>query len=172
MLKSTGFNFVADEYSKLLILGSMPGKKSLREVQYYAHSRNLFWDIMGILFDFSRGSSAYEERLEILKKNRIALWDVISACCRKGSLDADIDEGSIVFNDFKYFFDNFKNIRYVVFNGRKAESLFKKQILKSLSLTELNLRFILMPSTSPANASVKREDKIASWLKIKNLLDE
>lgn len=74
---------VIAEHPKVLILGSMPGEESIRKQQYYANSRNLFWEIMGNIFDFDKNEE-YEVKIEIIKKNKIALWDVIDKCNRKG----------------------------------------------------------------------------------------
>jgi double-stranded uracil-DNA glycosylase len=169
MLRS--FDYEAAENSRILILGSMPGKKSLDEQEYYAHPRNIFWDIMGNILSFSRGNITYKERLEILKNKRIALWDVVGVCRRTGSLDSNIDNSSIVYNDFEYFFDKFRKIEYIIFNGRKAESLFMKHFSYPKLEALKNMKYYLMPSTSPANASIKKQDKIEAWLSIKSLLD-
>jgi double-stranded uracil-DNA glycosylase len=165
------FNFESGINPKILILGSMPGKKSLDEQEYYAHPRNAFWDIMGNIFNFAREQTAYNERVQILKNCNIALWDVVGICRRIGSLDSNIDNSSVIYNDFEYFFDKYRKIEYIIFNGRKAESLFLKQFsypkLKALK----NMKYYLMPSTSPANASVKKQDKMRAWSNIEILLD-
>jgi TDG/mug DNA glycosylase family protein len=82
-----------------LILGTMPGKASLSAQQYYAHPRNNFWRFMATILELPEAMS-YEERCQSLVHNRIALWDVLKACTRKSSLDADIDASSIIPNDF------------------------------------------------------------------------
>jgi len=90
-MPDTGFLPVASHDAKILILGSMPSRESLRQQQYYAHPRNAFWPIMAKTLGFD-GSRPYPERLEALKAHHIALWDVAGQCVRPGSLDADIRE--------------------------------------------------------------------------------
>ena len=79
------FNFIIDENSEILILGSMPSVKSLSEKQYYAHPKNRFWKVMGLICDYDLYNSSYERKIEIILKNRFAIWDVIKTCKRKGS---------------------------------------------------------------------------------------
>lgn len=164
------FNYVAGKNPKVLILGSMPGEESLKQEEYYAHPRNAFWEIMGNLLGFDKNIS-YEERLNYLKNNRIALWDVVYKCKRKGSLDNNIDPESLHLNDFTSFFKSYPGITDVFFNGRKAENLFKKYIIKKLPEDINNrLEYHFLPSTSPANASLKKEQKIKAWEKIPEVL--
>ena len=100
-MSKTGFPPVIGCYPKVLVLGSMPSEASLKQVQYYAHPQNAFWYIMGGLFNFS-SEVTYPERLEQLKKNRIALWDVLKECEREGSLDSSIVGSSIKTNNFSH----------------------------------------------------------------------
>ena len=165
-MKLKSFNYVSSENAVVLILGSMPGRESLRQQQYYAHSMNMFWDIMGQMFDFDK-TLPYQERLTKLKLNRIALWDVVSECRRIGSLDSNIDITSTSANDFVSFFQHYSNIRNVFFNGKKAEDLFKRFVLKKGLLKHVNLTYYYLPSTSPANASILREVKLERWMKVK-----
>ena len=91
MTNCKSFKPSIDNNSKVLILGSMPGVKSLEEQQYYAHPQNRFWKVMGSICnspDFP--NLAYSEKLQILLNNNIALWDTIKSCNRIGSLDSDI----------------------------------------------------------------------------------
>ena len=80
-----GFRPVDDINAKILILGTLPGEESLRKNEYYANTRNSFWRIMAALLKFSQDAS-YEERTNILKKNRVALWDVIRSVKDKEAL--------------------------------------------------------------------------------------
>lgn len=82
------FEPIADRNAQILILGSMPGRESLEARQYYANRRNAFWKIMAELLVFDPASS-YEARVHALRSARIALWDVLQACKRVGSLDAN-----------------------------------------------------------------------------------
>lgn len=154
------FPFSADRQSEILILGSMPGEESLRKQEYYAHSRNLFWQIMGELFGAKR-ELPYKKRLTILRKHSVALWDVAHSCLRKGSLDADISD--VEANDFKSLFAAAPEIHTVFFNGQKSAALFRKLVLPDLNRT---LKFVTLPSTSPANASVSSEEKEAAWKQV------
>ena len=151
---------VEDDKAEKLVLGSMPGKASLAAGQYYAHPRNLFWPIMGELTGAQPGLP-YEERLRILKANRIALWDVLASCVRKSSMDARIETSSEIINDFESFFLNHPRIAHVFFNGRKAEQSFCKKVAPLLKSRELN--YHLLPSTSPAYASLSYKDKLDIW---------
>ena len=51
MSRVQSFPPIVSERSKVLILGTMPGERSLKTGQYYAHPQNAFWRIMGELFD-------------------------------------------------------------------------------------------------------------------------
>jgi len=155
-----GFPAVSDSEAAVLILGSMPSRKSLDEQQYYAHPRNAFWPIMGALFDFDAGLP-YEQRLQQLKNKRIALWDVAHHCVRPGSLDADMRE--VEANDFMGFFAVHTQVRHVFFNGRKAEELFRRLVLPRLGDSVKAMELHLLPSTSPAHAGMSRELKLAAW---------
>lgn len=160
MERIQSFPFSADNRSRVLILGSMPGAESLRQQQYYAHPRNLFWDIMDGLFGAGR-ELPYEKRLAVLRKNGIALWDVAHTCRRKGSLDSNMTD--VAANDFKKLFTEAPQIHTVFFNGQTAAALFRKLVLPEL---DRELKLITLPSTSPANASVSVQKKKAAWKKI------
>jgi len=157
---------VSDKNARGLILGSMPGEESLRKSQYYAHPRNSFWYI--VLEMLNGGVDVnYEERIEILKKNKIALWDVLKGCVREGSLDSSIKNSSIVTNDFESFYSKHPDIRYLFFNGAKAEKEYKNRVFPEISKKYSSLEYYWLPSTSPAMARLTKEEKLSKWLIIK-----
>ena len=160
------FSPVAAPDARILILGSMPGQASLNAGQYYAHPRNAFWPIMGELLGFSPGLS-YPQRLQVLQAAGIALWDVIAACERPGSLDAAIVPDSIRANDFAVFFAVHREIRDVFFNGAAAEQAFRRHVAPRPPLA--GLRFRRLPSTSPAHAVQGFAQKLAAWSVIPGL---
>ena len=162
-----GFYPIAQRDASVLILGSMPGEESLRKNQYYANPRNSFWKIMGGLLGFDPGLS-YEERTKILKENKIALWDVLKACDRRGSLDASIRSKTIVENDFISFYHRYPHIRNVFFNGLKAENEYLKRVLPKLSEIKYKIKYDRLPSTSPAMNRLSVSDKMLKWSKIKS----
>ena len=155
------FPAVADARARLLILGSMPGARSLREQQYYAHPQNAFWRLMGRVLE-ADPALAYADRLNILQNNRIALWDVLKHCQRSGSLDSAIQSDSIVINEFDALFQRCPLIRRVLFNGKKAEQLFRRHVLPTIKLGA-DVECIGLPSTSPAHATITFEQKLALW---------
>jgi hypoxanthine-DNA glycosylase len=152
---------VANADATVLILGSMPGKASLRQNQYYAHPQNAFWKIMGELVG-AHPALPYAQRLEILKSSGIALWDVLATCEREGSLDADIRAEAA--NDFTAFFARHPHIGKVCFNGSKAEQSFRKFVLGKQALPPLTLQ--RLPSTSPAHAGMNYDKKLEAWKEI------
>ena len=167
MSHNIGFPSIARKDACILILGSMPGVKSLQHQQYYAHPRNAFWSIMCDLLN-ADSTISYAKRKRLLIDNRIALWDVLKSCEREGSLDANIKKDTIEANDFNIFFNKHNNIKAVFFNGGEAEKLFKRYILKEL--TNFQLEYHRLPSTSPAHASMSIEDKRSKWGIIKQYI--
>ena len=163
MVLSHGFPPVADPSARVLVLGSLPGKASLIAQAYYANKRNAFWRIMGDLIG-AGPTLPYAQRLEKLQAAGIALWDVIAAGERPGSLDVDIVKDSISINDFSAFFAVHRGIGRVFFNGGAAEAVFRRHVLPELRVTDLQL--IRLPSTSPAHASSSYADKLAAWAAI------
>lgn len=149
---------VGDTEARLLILGSMPGKKSLEQNQYYAHPANAFWKIMGELVGASP-QLPYAQRLAVLKSSGIALWDVLESCIRETSLDTHIRQESP--NDFTEFFAQHPHITQVCFNGSKAEQCFRKFVQDKQVLPPLALH--RLPSTSPAHAGMRYADKLQAW---------
>lgn len=148
---------IAAPDATILILGSMPGIASLEAGQYYAHPRNAFWPIMGALYG-AAPDLPYTERVARLIANGVAVWDVLQACEREGSLDSSIR--AEVPNDFAAFFSSHPDIRCVGLNGGKAAATFRK--FAAASLPPGAVAHIL-PSTSPAHAARSFEDKCALW---------
>lgn len=160
MSQVEGFPPVAAPGARCLILGSMPGRASLQADRYYAHPRNAFWPIMGELLG-AGPALPYEIRLQKLTAAGIALWDVIAACERPGSLDADIVGQTVRPNDFVGFLARYPKIDRIYFNGAAAEQAFRRHVLPRL--VERPLRLHRLPSTSPAHAACNYADKLAAW---------
>jgi hypoxanthine-DNA glycosylase len=148
-----------------LVLGSLPGQRSLQLQQYYAHPQNAFWKIILQLFDVA-SPQPYTRRVRILTDHGIALWDVLAAAERPGSLDSAIVHASARTNDFRAFFRSHPQIRRVFFNGRKAEELYRRFVLPGLETDFEELRYECLPSTSPAHAGMTFSRKLEAWKKI------
>jgi|SaaInlStandDraft_2_1057019.scaffolds.fasta_scaffold119402_1 double-stranded uracil-DNA glycosylase len=147
----------------MLVLGSMPGIASLDASQYYAHPRNAFWPIMASVFGFER-DAPYAERCAALLRARVALWDVLRECERHGSLDSAIVDATSKVNDFPRLFARYPNVHTVVFNGAKSADTFKRRVPQTVA-TDAR-KFVRMPSTSPAHASLKLADKLEKWREV------
>jgi TDG/mug DNA glycosylase family protein len=152
----------AGDDARVLILGSMPGVASLQAQQYYAHPRNLFWPFMGALFG-AGPALPYAARLERLQQCGIAVWDVLAACERPGSLDGRIARASEVANDIAGFRAAQPALERICLNGGKAAEAFARHIARPRPATVAGLRIITLPSTSPANAGQSRDAKFAAW---------
>lgn len=144
----------------------MPSKLSLENQQYYGNPRNHFWPILAEILNCSIPSN-YDERIELLKKHHIGLWDTIRSCDREGSSDASIR--NVVPNDFQQLFNAFPNICLLLFNGGKSFSVFKKYM--GLDLLK-KIDYAKMPSTSPIpGKNIKSfEGKVEEWRKIERYL--
>jgi TDG/mug DNA glycosylase family protein len=160
MTRVHGFPPIENAAAEILILGSMPSLASLAAGQYYAHRQNAFWRIMAKLLGFST-DAPYSTRTSALKTARIALWDVLHTCERSGSIDSKIIAASQTTNDFSTFFQTHQRIRYIYFNGIKAEYAFKRLILPTTSYPTHSLT--RLPSTSPAHATMTYSQKLAAW---------
>lgn len=156
---------VARADARVLILGSVPGRQSLERGQYYAHPRNAFWRILAELLEFDAGLD-YRQRLAALKAGGVALWDVMAACRRPGSLDADIVPGSVEVNDFNSFLADHPQLKTIFFNGRTAEIEFKRRVVPVLCAGQTALELVRLPSTSPAMASLNYQQKKRAWRQI------
>ncbi len=149
---------------RALILGSMPGVRSLEERQYYAHPRNGFWQIMGVLFNAP--VSSYAQRCALIKGNALALWDVLKSCTRRGSLDANIRNAEA--NDFALFLKKYASITRIFFNGAAAEKEFKKRVWPHLPEgIAARLELKRLPSTSPTHAGMNMARKQKEWMIVK-----
>ncbi len=157
MEMSEGFPPVGGGGARILVLGSLPGQRSLAEHEYYAHPQNAFWPIMERVFGISGN---YVERCAGITKNGLALWDVLQASVRPGSLDADIRLDTAAANDFDAFLQHYSSIEQIVFNGKKAEQLFQRLVPEKVSG---HLRLTGLPSTSPAYAAMPFKGKLNAW---------
>jgi double-stranded uracil-DNA glycosylase len=159
--------FAAD--ALILILGSMPGRASLQAGQYYAHPHNAFWPIIETLLGIS-GPLGYGDRIRLLTRARIALWDVLGACIRNGSLDSSIMPSSILVNDFSIFFEAVPGIQAIFFNGSTAEREYTRRVIPRLPDRFAVLPTYRLPSTSPAMAGMTRIQKLEHWRRITDSL--
>ena len=157
MERIEGYAPVADANSRLLVLGTMPSVESLRAGFYYAHPRNAFWRILADVVGAPLPQTTAEKQALALE-NGVALWDVLRACTRRGSLDSAIRNAEA--NDFAAFFRDHARIERVLFNGAAAQRLFLRLCPGALA----GRARARLPSTSPAY-TLSYEQKRELWRK-------
>jgi double-stranded uracil-DNA glycosylase len=160
-----GFDPIVGKTAKVLILGTFPSEESLKQKQYYAHPRNLFWDMIAEICGTGKVDD-YEKRCELARSKGIAIWDVLKSCDREGSSDGRIRRGFII-NDINGFVSA-HSVKTIFFNGKKAALLFKQNV--NPAVLPLQPQLLILPSTSPANAALSKQHKLESWLEVKTYL--
>jgi len=151
------FEPIIDKNSKILILGSFPSIDSFKNSFYYGHKQNQFWKLLADIFE-ENIPKTIEEKIDFLKKHKIALWDIVKSCNRKGSLDNCLK--NIEVNDIEKLLKRYPNIKAVFFTGRKAQQLYKKHF------SYLNISTLYLPSPSPAFKKLSYEDKLKEWKRL------
>lgn len=141
----------------------MPGEASLAAQQYYAHPRNLFWRLIGaVIGQPDLPALPYSQRIEQIAAHGIGLWDVIASAQRRGSLDTAIR--AVEAAPLLDLTASLHSLQAVAFNGAKSAALGRK------ALAETGLHLIDLPSSSPANAALRFEEKLARWMVLKDFL--
>lgn len=143
--------------TRTLILGSLPGAASLAASQYYGNPRNGFWLLVGDALGTNLVELDYEARLSTLLAHRIGLWDVIANARRIGSLDSDIRDHT--HNDLLTLIDTLPELGTIAFNGGTAARIG----MKALGEQARQYRILLLPSSSPAHASLSYAQKLEAW---------
>jgi len=157
-----GFLPILGTEAHTLILGTLPSQQSLVKQQYYGHPRNAFWPIMGELFA-TGPEIPYAERTQLLSNHGIAVWDVLKSGSRPGSMDAAIDAECAMPNDFASLYTDHPELTLVCFNGQAAGRLFRDLVPDKVQGSLSAIRYITMPSTSPAYAAMSVVDKLDRW---------
>ncbi|MYM70013.1 DNA-deoxyinosine glycosylase [Pseudoduganella sp. FT55W] len=159
-LRKRCFDPVVDERTELLVLGSLPGEKSLAVQQYYAHRQNKFWLLMSEVIGAELVALDYGARLATLLAHGVGLWDVVAEAHRPGSLDSAIRNRDD--NDLPALLARYPGITTLAFNGGTAAKLG----LKVLGEQAARYRIHNLPSSSPAY-TLPYADKLASWIALR-----
>jgi len=160
MLMKEGLEPIIDDQSRILILGTLPGEKSLSKREYYADNCNKFWKILSCIFE-EQIKQVYESKLEFLYRKGIALWDVLKAAEREGSSDSSIDKPDL--NDLEGLIKKHPSIKIIGFNGKCAKKFFMHEYEDNPVFSALKL--IQLMSTS-ARLEVSLEVKVKNWQKL------
>lgn len=163
MTLKASFGAVTDARTQVLILGSLPGERSLAAREYYAHPQNRFWELAGAVIDRDLRALAYADRLAALGAAGIGLWDTVAMARRTGSLDSAIRDAAA--NDLGGLVATLPDLRAVAFNGATAARIGRAQLPATPPFALVDL-----PSSSPAHARVSFDAKRDRWRVLANLL--
>lgn len=158
-----GLKPIIGNNARILILGSLPGDESLRRQEYYGNPRNRFWGVMSGILD-EKAPLGYSDKVKYLKRHGIALWDVLHAAEREGSLDANIRNA--IFNDIAGLLSDNPSIEVIVTNGKNAESSLKKYLRRNPSITGKRIYHCASTSSMSVCAGWNLEHLINQWSKI------
>ena len=156
----TSFEPISNPDTTVLILGTLPGDKSLDLGEYYGHPRNKFWKIISTITN-NELPITYSDKKKLLLKTKMGIWDVAHKANRKGSLDSEIINEEP--NDLVNFIKRHKNLKVIGFNGTKSKVLFDKYFNR-----ESEIKYISLPSTSPANTGIDFNGICEKWRPILN----
>jgi hypoxanthine-DNA glycosylase len=159
-LRKRCFDPVVDDNTRLLVLGSLPGEKSLTAQQYYANRQNKFWLLMSEVIGTELVALDYEARLATLLAHGVGLWDVVAEAHRPGSLDSAIRNRND--NDLPALLAGYPGITTLAFNGGTAAKLG----MKVLGEHATRYRIHNLPSSSPAY-TLPYAEKLASWIALR-----
>ena len=148
-----GFEPVLSKEPHILILGSMPSVTSLEKQEYYGFKYNRFWKVLSHVYQ--KPIETYQQKLDIIFQNHLALWDVIHACEREGSLDSAIHHEEV--NSIDELLQAYPSIHTIICNGKKSYQVYQKYF------KQLNIKVYVCPSTSNANAMWKLDKLIEAW---------
>ena len=154
---------VWNSQSKILILGSFPSVKSREQMFFYGHPQNRFWRVLSAIFQANCPQNIEEKRAFLLR-NSIAVWDVVASCEIEGSADSTMKHVSI--NDLTPIL-NGANIHQIYLNGKTAQKYYIKY-----TQPRIGRDAVVLPSTSPANASWKLDQLIEAWKVIRRWQDQ
>jgi hypoxanthine-DNA glycosylase len=155
-----------DARTRVLLLGSLPGERSLAAQEYYAHPTNAFWWLIGeVLAEPDLARLPYPERLSRLQGHGVGLWDVIASARRSGSLDTAIRDAT--HRDLVGFAAQLPQLRAISFNGGTAAQRGRRQ----LAGLDSAIALIDLPSSSAAYAGMPRAAKLVAWRAIERYLE-
>ena len=162
-MRKKSFDPIADQQTRVLVLGSLPGEASLLERRYYAHPTNAFWRLMGEVVGENLRALEYADRLQALLSHRVGLWDVVAEARRQGSSDGAIRD--MQKNNLAELTARLPNLRALGFNGGKSWTVGSRQFA-----ADSGVALIGLPSSSAAHARMPYSEKLKAWMALRAFL--
>jgi len=160
--RKTSFPPIVRADTRVLVLGSLPGERSLAAARYYAHPQNQFWRLAGAAIGRELAALPYEQRLATLLAAGVGLWDVVASAARRGSSDAALRD--VAANDLAALAAGLRRLHAVAFNGAAAARI------GTAALGDVPVTRIVLPSSSPLH-TIGFAAKLPAWMAIGTHLD-
>ena len=163
-----GFSPIEDAESEILVLGTVPGKKSLERGEYYADNTNVFWKLLSEFFNDGIPFLNYQQKKDCVHANHIAVWDVCKSCIRSNSSDDEIKNP--VFNDLQSFVKQHPRLKIIAFNGNKAQTQ-GMPLVRPFMNEPYNLKIFSLVSTS-GSVNGQSEKRKRQWRNVLGVEEE
>lgn len=157
------------EGSEVLLLGTLPGNKSLQLNFYYADPRNYFWKFFSKYTGHPKPHNMNEVS-KILKETKVALWDMYDFGIRKNKQDKetsrDSDIKQEIWNNIPSLLTDYPNIKRIGIMGGDPYEEFQK------SYPFINA--VRLPSTSSSNGAQWGNpiEQSIGWKKFKEFIEQ
>ena len=140
-----------------LILGKIPGEKSISANEYYCDNRNRMWKMLAELAT-QKLPTNYSEKKVLLEQLHVVLWDYYQSVERTNSTDKGILKGTP--NDIVGFVRKNPTITKIAINGYKKYNMFGEKLQNQFGQS---IKVFRLPETSGSNASWTLEKLCQDW---------
>lgn len=161
MIEKHPFTSFVPQNSRLLILGSFPGRESTQTSRandwFYCANRNQFWKIIESVYDQVLLTTSSKQ--ELFKQRNIAITDIIESCERRENKNSDDNLINKVYNKVAIAKILAQNpITKILFTSKSVYLEFLQNFDKPKAV-----ELVILPSPSPIYRRMSLNDKIIAY---------